>query len=90
MPPDDIPTFSKNLDGVDPSIIEGINSTGSRTTPKNSMGYRFIDVAKDNISGKLQYFYNNMREQIIDKADNAQKAIIKMSEWCSYIYYGFY
>ena len=80
LPPDDIPTFSKNLDGVDPSIIEGINSTGSRTTPKNSMGYRFIDVAKDNISGKLQYFYNNMREQIIDKADNAQKAIIKMSE----------
>ena len=80
LPPDDIPTFLKNLDGVDPSIVEGINSTGSRTTPKNSMGYRFIDVAKDNISGKLQYFYNNMREQIIDKADKAQKAIIKMSE----------
>mgnify|MGYP003148747675 CR=1 FL=1 len=81
--PGDIPNYSKiapTLDGVDASIREGIKQTGSQTSPQNSMGYRFIDVAKDNISSAIEYFYNNFREQLIDKADKAQKAIVKMSE----------
>ena len=81
--PGDIPNYSNiapTLDGVDASIREGIKQTGSQTSPQNSMGYRFIDVAKDNISGAIEYFYNNFREQLIDKADKAQKAIVKMSE----------
>jgi len=83
LPPDDIPNYSKiapTLDGVDASIREGIKQTGSQTSPQNSMGYRFIDVAKDNISGAIEYFYNNFREQLIDKADKAQKEEVKMSE----------
>ena len=44
------------------------------------MGYRFIDVAKDNISGAIEYFYNNFREQLIDKEDKTQKEEVKMSE----------
>jgi hypothetical protein len=81
--PGDIPNYSKiapTLDGVDASIREGIKQTGSQTSPQNSMGYRFIDVAKDNISGAIEYFYNNFREQLIDKADKAQKEEVKMSE----------
>ena len=79
--PGDIPTFSRpGFDGVDASIVEGINRTGSRTNPKNSMGYRFIDEVKDNISPRLKYFFNNFRTQFVDKLDKIDQLIIKASE----------
>ena len=77
----DIPTFSRpGFDGVDASIVEGINRTGSKTSPKNSMGYRFIDEVKDNISPRLKYFFNNFRTQFVDKLDKIDQLIIKASE----------
>ncbi len=79
--PGDIPTFSRpGFDGVDASIVEGINRTGSKTSPKNSMGYRYIDEVKDNISPRLKYFFNNFRTQFVDKLDKIDQLIIKASE----------
>jgi hypothetical protein len=79
--PGDIPTFSRpGFDGVDPDIVEGINRTGSKTSPENSMGYRFIDEVKDNISPRLKYFFNNFRTQFVDKLDKIDKLIVKAKE----------
>jgi len=79
--PDDIPKFSAaTLDGVDKDIRDGINRTGSKTTPKNSMGYRWIDEVKDTISPRLKYAYNNFRTQFVDKLDKIDKLMVNATE----------